>query len=84
MNIDVPAGVGASPTANDLSSIRCCGYYFFHCLLFCAATIRGRLLFKGGYYSRVVCRTYHRHLDKVCMYVRVRVRHLSMQNKLSL
>ena len=57
MNIDVPAGVGASPTANDISSIRCCGYYVFHCLLFVrlhsrAATIRGQLLLEGSYYSR--------------------------------
>ena len=32
--------------------IRRCSYYIFRCL-FCVATIRGGLLFEGGYYSRV-------------------------------
>ena len=31
-----------------ISSIRCRGYYFFHCMLLCG------YIFEGGYYSRVV------------------------------
>ena len=38
-------------TIYSISLIRRRGYYLFHCL-FCAANIRGWLLFEGGYYSR--------------------------------
>ena len=73
MNIDVPAGVGAPPLdtqlhghyhSNDIPSIRCWGYYFFFADCFFV-----RLLFEGGYYSRVVFRKYHEINDSliICM-----------------
>ena len=63
MNIDVPAGVGASPTACMDITTRMIFLQsdavatIFSLLVLCgyysrAATIRGRLLFEGSYYSR--------------------------------